>query len=472
MRALCIGRFHAVTAEQATWIAELGRDADLDDIVCVVTSADHVGTRRNPFDAATREALLAPALAATGLPFRIVEIRDIPDDERWVAHVESELARLASIRLVPSETLVASANTTVQDLFRNAGYAVASRAVVGPTPHELLQRVVDGKPWQDLASPATRALLSRPDIVESLRQIFRYTVRTDDGELGHQRDFDSYGAQMDAALWQKLEDLLPWVKPGLVVDKGCGTGKLLVALARRWPQSAFVGVDLSREFLRRSDENTYAAEDVDFVLGDAADQQIESGRASTIIFSSIMHEVYSYSGYSRQRVMAALRSAFAELAPGGRMLMRDGISPPPGIRRIRFLRPEVAAQFEKFAVEFRHGAGVAFCRIDGDTVELSAHDANEFLCKKDYLKNWHIEVHEEFGVFTLEEWRAALSAVGFTCREARGYASPWIVTHRYEGSVQLLDSSGAPVGWPDTNAVVVGEKPGDASEGADHEHRS
>ena len=42
------------------------------------------------------------------------------------------------------------------------------------------------------------------------------------------------------------------------------------------------------------------------------------------------------------------------------------------------------------------------------TVRLSAHDANEFLCKKDYLKNWDIEVHEEYGVLTVDEWRAAL----------------------------------------------------------------
>ena len=43
------------------------------------------------------------------------------------------------------------------------------------------------------------------------------------------------------------------------------------------------------------------------------------------------------------------------------------------------------------------------------TVRLSAHLANEFLCKKDYLKNWDIEVHEEYGVFTVDEWRAALA---------------------------------------------------------------
>lgn len=460
MRALLIGRFHAVTAEQSEWIAAIGSDPDVDEIVCVVTSADHVGTRRNPFDVATREAMLVPALSRARCPHRLLEIRDIPDDKAWVAHVAAQIEERLGVTLQPHDTLVHSANRAVLGLFADAGYAVASRVIGGVTPHELLARVVEGKPWETLASTETREVLSRPAVQTALRTIFRDTLRTEDGELGHKRDFDSYGAQMDASLVQKLEDLLPWVKPGLIVDKGCGTGKLMVELARVYPQSALVGVDLSREFLRRSDENHYASSDVDFVQGDAADRQIESGRATTVIFSSIMHEIYSYSGYSKQRIEDAVRAAWDELGPGGRILMRDGISPPPATWRMRFLRADVAAQFEKFATEFKHGAGARFERLDADTVRLSAHDANEFLCKKDYLKNWHIEVHEEFGALTLVEWQALLTRVGFVVRHAREYVNEWIRVQRYEGSVALLAEDGKrAIAWPATNAIVVGEKP-------------
>jgi monothiol glutaredoxin len=71
------------------------------------------------------------------------------------------------------------------------------------------------------------------------------------GELAEGRDFASYGAQMDASLQQKLADLVPSIRPGCIVDKGCGTGKLVAALAERFPASAVVGVDLSAEMLRR-----------------------------------------------------------------------------------------------------------------------------------------------------------------------------------------------------------------------------
>src|SRR6185436_19453692 len=160
-----------------------------------------------------------------------------------------------------------------------------------------------------------------------LRDIFKQKLLNDDGELGHARDFQTYGAQMDASLKQKLEDLVPYIRPGCIVDKGCGTGKLLVELSRLYPKSSLVGVDLSREFLRLCDENTYASEDVALVFGNSIDRNVPPGSATTVIFSSVTHEIYSYTGYSHAALAKALKNAAEELAPGGHVLMRDGVSP-------------------------------------------------------------------------------------------------------------------------------------------------
>jgi hypothetical protein len=92
-------------------------------------------------------------------------------------------------------------------------------------------------------------------------------------------------------------------------------------------------------------------------------------------------------------------------------------------------------------------------------VRLTSHDANEFLCKKDYLTNWHIEVHEEFGVLTLAQWREALTRAGFAPTHLHEYVNGWIAEHRYQGHARLTDDSAAPLAWPATNAVVVGTKP-------------
>lgn len=458
--ALLLGRFHAVTKAQSAWLASLAQ-APVDRVVCVLTSANHSGTRRNPLDADTREVMLRPALEQAGKPFDVVRLDDVPESDAWVAHVVDGVKRATGLSLTTTDTTVYSANHDVRALFEAQGFPVVAGDVQGLTPHELLQRVVDGRPWQDDASPETIEVYTRPEVLQRVRALFAQTLLTDDGELGHARDFQSYGAQMDASLRQKLEDLVRWVKPGCIVDKGCGTGKLLVELSRLFPDSKLKGVDLSREFLRLCDENTYASDDVELVFGNVIDRNVAPGSATTIVYSSVMHEVHSYSGYDVTQIDRALGNAFTELSPGGHVLVRDGVSPKPATWRLELLTEQVRDTFERFAKEFRHGKGVAYERLGERTVRLTAHDANEFLCKKDYLKNWHIEVHEEFGPLTLDGWRDALVRAGFMPLHLVETVNPWIVSHRYEGAVALFDDEGHPLPWPPTNCVVVGRKPRD-----------
>ncbi len=458
MNALLLGRFHAVTKAQSEWLESLKR-APVEKLICVITSADLSGTRRNPLDADTREKMLRPALERSGKPFHIVRINDIADSEQWVAHVAAEVRAQSGLAIAPENTALFSANRDVERLFRARGFTIVTQEVKGLTPHELVQRIAAGQPWSDEASPETREVFARSELSGRLRDVFRQTLLNDDGELGHFRDFLSYGAQMDASMVQKLEDLLPFVKPGCIVDKGCGTGKLMVELSRLFPDSRLVGVDLSREFLRLCDENTYASQDVALVFGNVIDRNVAPGSATTVIYSSVMHEVHSYTNYDVTKIDLALRNCFEELASGGRVLIRDGVSPPPATWRLELLTPQAREMFTRFAVEFCHGRGAKFERLADDVVRLSSHDANEFLCKKDYLKNWHIEVHEEFGPLTLDGWREALQRAGFKPVELKQYVNGWIAKNRYEDAARVFDDAGHQLPWPATNMVVVGEKP-------------
>jgi SAM-dependent methyltransferase/nicotinamide mononucleotide adenylyltransferase len=458
MHALLVGRFHAVTKAQAAWLEGLSKEP-IERVLCVVTSADHAGTRRNPLELEAREAMLKPALARTGRPFDLVRVHDIPDSDGWVSYLVEQVKQQTGRELSPRTTRVYSANRDVDALFEAAGFTVVAQQVQGLTPHELVQRIVDGREWKAEASPETVAVYERPGVIDRVRAIFHQRLLNDDGELGHLRDFASYGAQMDASLRQKLDDLARWVKPGTIVDKGCGTGKLLVELSKLFPDSRFAGVDLSREFLRVCDENTYATDEVTLVYGNVIEVCLPPGSASTVIFSSVMHEVHSYNGYRTSEIDRALVNACTELAPGGHVLIRDGVSPPPATWRLELLTAQTTETFERFAKEFRQGQGVRFTRVSDAVVELSSHDANEFICKKDYLKNWHIEVNEEFGPLTLEAWRAALTQAGFEPMHLEQTCNPWIVKNRYEGTVRVTDTAGVPLPWPATNFVAVGRKP-------------
>src|SRR5713226_4673471 len=72
----------------------------------------------------------------------------------------------------------------------------------------------------------------------------------DKGELSTGRDFAVYKAGMDASLAVKIDDIFPHVWTGFIADKGCGTGKSLLHLSERWPESNIVGIDCSHELLQ------------------------------------------------------------------------------------------------------------------------------------------------------------------------------------------------------------------------------
>src|SRR5687768_8871852 len=124
MDALLVGRFHALTRAQGEVLAALGRDPAVERVVCVLTSADHHGTRRNPLDADTREAILRPALEALGKPFDLLRVSDIADDAAWPAHVAAAVAQATGRALDPARTTVYTANREVARLFAAANFRI------------------------------------------------------------------------------------------------------------------------------------------------------------------------------------------------------------------------------------------------------------------------------------------------------------------------------------------------------------
>jgi hypothetical protein len=178
-----------------------------------------------------------------------------------------------------------------------------------------------------------------------------------------------------------------------------------------------------------------------------------------------MHEIYSYSGYDRGMVRRALGNTRMELRPGGRIIIRDGVRPAPRRVWMRCDR-ETEERFRRFARDFKGKSASAGVRFEERSLDgqgwfvLGLHEANEFLSKKDYLENWAIEVNEEFGIFTLDEWREELEVLDYEIVLARGYVNEWIRDNRYRGRVWLHADGGPgpgePIAFPDTTAVIVG----------------
>jgi SAM-dependent methyltransferase len=298
-------------------------------------------------------------------------------------------------------------------------------------------------------------------------------------ELARGRKFRVYSALMDAAIEQKAKDVMPWIKAGTIVDAGFGTGLLLFRMWEKFRNSQFIGIDISSHFFKKARQQFRGIRNITLLKKNIIQQNLPNHSVDTKIFSTILHEVYSYNGYNIQFVKTALKNSLKELKPGGRIVIRDGIQPTlaqwclslnsqdgksnPKLHP-RYLNTE--AMFLRFAKEFKHGRGVRYKILHdkklGKLYCTDAASAYEFLSKKDYRDNWHLEINEQFGYLTLLQYKKLLREFGFKVIYAKSYRNPWIVKNRWHGKVKIYKKTNRGfklIPYPDTNALIVAEKP-------------
>lgn len=461
---LLIGRWNGMTRDQETVLRRRVQECAPRRLFFAIAGADQAGTKRYPLSVDERQEVVKAFAEKLNRYHEIFRIADLPDSTQWVARVEKTIldATQGRTKIDPTDTTVMSANLDVLKPFESAGYQAIPFEFVGRTPADLIAAILSNKAWTAIANEATTKLYQAKGVESRLRVIFGDIQLTDEGELSHNRDFVTYAAGMDASLEPKLKDILPHVRPGKIVDKGCGTGALLVELSKLHPTSQIVGMDLSREFVRVADGLHYPNQNVSIVRANIVHRHFPPGSVNTILFSSVMHEVYSYSGYNRDVVRLALSNSRDELELGGVVIIRDGVKPPERKVWMR-LDGEAEGRFRRFVKEFK-GQGIRYEERELLHVNwflLGMHEANEFLSKKDYLANWDAEVKEEFGVFTLEEWKKELTQAGYRVRVAKSYLNPWIEKNRYEGKAWLYADKGAQHGeelpFPDTTMLITAE---------------
>ena len=276
----------------------------------------------------------------------------------------------------------------------------------------------------------------------------------------------NYLATMNAARSDK-ERMLDFVVPGTIVEIGPGGGVVLDLLEARFPTAEIIGVDLSREVITALEGRARTgAHRWKVVLGPAEDLPRLVPAADTVVFCSILHEVYSYSEptFSLSSVERVVRAAFATLRPGGRIVIRDGVMPPPGIRRIRMLAPDARPTLELYCAQFE-GRPIRYRELAPDRVELTTADAMEFL----YTYTWGpasfpYEVRELYGILPYDEYVAQLvvwcggeAAVRVVPNPLRSYLQPGY-RDNLAGKIELTDEHDRPVDLPDSNCLIVLER--------------
>ncbi|MGG1642597.1 class I SAM-dependent methyltransferase [Paenibacillus sp. NRS-1782] len=281
---------------------------------------------------------------------------------------------------------------------------------------------------------------------------------------------ETYLADMNQTVDYK-KVILDYVTGTRVLDIGPGGGVLLDLIEQEIPDVKPLGLDISVnviEALKRKKQLEGHRWDV--IKGDALqlEEFIEPGSMDTIIFSSILHELYSYmerdgARFNLHTVEAALQSAYHVLAPGGRIIIRDGIMTEPAEqrRRIRFLEPDGMEWLLRYAKDFT-GRHIEVERVSEHEAILPVNDAMEFL----YTYTWGTEaymheVQEQFGYFTPSQYeeciRRTLGSQAII-RESRHYLQEGY-TEALAGRIGFTDEQGQPVPLPDSTCLFVIEKP-------------
>ncbi len=276
----------------------------------------------------------------------------------------------------------------------------------------------------------------------------------------------NYLGTMNAARSDK-ERMLDFVIPGTIVEVGPGGGVVLDLLEERFPGSQVIGVDLSREVVAALEGRARVGARTWTVLHGAAEQLAALvPAADTVVFCSILHEVYSYTEprFQLASVQRVVRAAFDVLVPGGRIVIRDGVMPPPGIRRIRMLAPDVRSTLDLYVAQFE-GRAITFSELAPDLVEMSASDAMEFL----YTYTWGAasfpyEVRELYGILRyaeyvgkLVEWCGGEAVVKVIDTPYASYLQPGY-RDNLAGKIALTDEHDRPVELPDSNCLIVIER--------------
>ncbi|MGX2958644.1 class I SAM-dependent methyltransferase [Peribacillus sp. JNUCC 23] len=279
----------------------------------------------------------------------------------------------------------------------------------------------------------------------------------------------TYLAHMNSAADDK-RIILDYIKGDTILDVGPGGGVLLDMLEKETVNKEIIGIDLSENVIESlKKKKKEKAHSWDVIKGDALKliDIFKPNTLDTIIYSSILHELFSYVEYEGKKfnhdvIKQALNSAFTVLKPGGRIIIRDGIMTESKnlSRIIRFKDGNGMKFLQQYAKDFQ-GREMNYQVLAKDTVKMKINDSMEFL----YTYTWgedsyaH-EVQEQFGYFTPEEYKNfvhglfgnKVKIIQFKHYLQGGYPS------NLHSKIDYEDEDGNSVTLPDSTCLMVIEK--------------
>ncbi|HVE59401.1 MAG TPA: hypothetical protein VNB22_21505, partial [Pyrinomonadaceae bacterium] len=90
--------------------------------------------------------------------------------------------------------------------------------------------------------------------------------------------------------------------------------------------------------------------------------------------------------------------------------------------------------------------------------ETTLRYAAEFVLRKDYRDHWSPELIEEYTYFSQKDFEEGFRTENLRIVVSMPLWNPWILENRFQDKFYLFDKTGAPLKFPPTNYLIVGEK--------------
>jgi len=176
--------------------------------------------------------------------------------------------------------------------------------------------------------------------------------------FSHGKSYDQHTARIFAGLHRKVVEDVAAAAPdgGVVLDAGCGSGRLAVLIARRRPDLQVRGVDLEQGMVtvaarRAAHENLESR--VTFTAADLADLPLPDNSVDLIVSTASMHHWAD--------VRAVVASLDRVLCPGGELWIYD-FRPIPA-RRVRSAAKDAGGSVERTLVRSGRFPAALFQRL-------------------------------------------------------------------------------------------------------------
>lgn len=256
-------------------------------------------------------------------------------------------------------------------------------------------------------------------------------------------------------------NMLPHIAGKNVLDVGCGGGGLMKVLSEAGFNA--YGIDASDKVAKMfTPVGRHFNMQRNFIKGDARDvhNHIEYGEIDTVLFSSVLHEVYSYSDFNMKAVEDALKSAWKILPRGGRLIIRDGINSDKWQHNIIQFHDKNDLNFvSQYSEDFK-GRKISPTYIDDNKVFLPHNDCMELLYT--YTWGWESyerEVREQFGIMSPTQYIKFIETHldGARVVSCNNYLQEGY-NHHLLKRIKFMDESGQITRLPDSTALFVIEK--------------